>query len=90
MNQRETFDRAVELLWARTGLTPTVNKDRGTLILNVDGWIIWLILLESGQWETGAWSIQMTHALRDDERMLRAQDARLFDVLLGELRGVGL
>ncbi len=90
MNQRETFDRAVQLIAARTGLIPTVNAARDTFIVNVDGWIIWLILLDDGEVETGAWSIQMTHALRDDERMLRVQDARLFDMLLGELRGVTL
>lgn len=90
MNRLETFERAVELLTVRVGRKPVTNKAQDTLILNTGDWIIWLVLLDDKTWESGAWSLEMIHTMRQEKRMLRAQDEMVFDLLLGELRGEGM
>lgn len=90
MTPHDTMERAIELIQARTGRKPVVNAKRDTLIVNAGGWIIWLMLRDDQQWDAGAWDIQASHALLQDDRMARAGDREAFDTLLGELRGMGL
>ena len=90
MNRHETFERAVELLTTRTGRKPVTNAAKDTLIINTGGWIIWLVLLDGKDWESGAWSLEMIHTMRKEKRLLRVQDEMVFDMLLGELRGEGM